>query len=137
MFDRWEYTIPADTAEADKIRVKCPITRGFLRSITLFMPEGCWNYARCRVFVGERPIVPRSAGNFIALNGIAERIRYLNEPVWDDIPMLNWDVWNLDDTYDHTIWMSAEWLSEEKPYEMKMVHQMEEFLSLMRNLIGV
>lgn len=137
MYDRWEYTIPADTAEKDAKRVPCHITKGFLRSISLFMPSGCWNYVRCRVFVGERPIVPRSPANFIALNGVLERITYLNEPVWEDIPVLNWDVWNLDDTYDHTIWMSAEWLSEEKPYEMKMAHQMEEFLALMRNLVGV
>ena len=50
--------------------------------------------------------------------------------------MLNWELWNVDDSYPHTIWMRAEWLSEEKPYEMKMAHQLEEFVTLMKTLIG-
>lgn len=137
MYDRWEYTIPADTAEADRIRVKCPITKGFLRSLTVFFPPGCFNLARCRVFAGERPVAPRSAANYIAADGMATHLQYLNEPIWEDIPVLNWDVWNVDELFDHTIWMSAEWISEEKPCEMKMMHQMEEFLQIMRDVLGV
>lgn len=87
--------------------------------------------------MGERPIVPRSPANYIAGEGMAIHIQYLNEPVQDDIPVLNWFVWNEDETNDHTIWMSAEWLSEEKPYEMMMAHSMMELNTLLRNLIGV
>lgn len=137
MYDRWEYTIPADTAEADAKVVRCPITKGFLRSLVVFFPAGCQNRARCRVNAGERPVAPRSPSNYIAADGMAVRIQYLNEPIQDDIPVLNWHVWNVDETYPHTIWMSAEWLSEEKPYEMKLVTQMEEFLALMRDVIGI
>ncbi len=137
MYDRWEYTIPADTAEADAIRVRCPVTKGFLRSLVIYFPAGCHNLARCRVFAGERPVAPRSGANYIAAEGMAVHIQYLNEPIWEDLPVLNWEVWNVDDTYDHTIWMSAEWLSEEKPYEMMLVHQMKEFIELMRNVLGV
>lgn len=137
MFDRWEYTIPANTAEADAVRVTCPITKGFLKSINIYFPPGCWGLARCRIFVGQRPIVPRSSANFIAADSALIPIRYLNEPVQDDIPVLNWDVWNLDQAYPHTIWMSAEWLSEEKPYEMQMAHQMEEFITVINRLLGV
>lgn len=137
MFDRWEYKIPANTAEEDAFKVRCPITKGYLRSLAVYFPYGCQLLARCRISVGERPIVPRSPANYIAGEGMAIRIQYLNEPIQDDIPVLNWFVWNVDETHDHSIWMSAEWISEERPYEMKMMHQMDEFLELMRNLIGV
>jgi len=137
VYDRWEYTIPANTAEADAIRVPCPVTKGFLRSLTVYFPPGCHNLARCRVAVGLRPIAPRSPSNYIAADDMGVRIQYLNEPIWEDIPVLNWDVWNLDESYPHTIWMSAEWLSEEKPYEMKMAHMMEEFIATINRLMGV
>ena len=137
MYDRWEYTIPAGREEADAIRVPCPVTKGFLRSLTIFFPPGCQNLARCRVAVGLRPIAPRSKSNYIAADAMAVRIQYLNEPIWEDLPVLNWDVWNLDTANPHTIWMSAEWLSEEKPYEMKMAHMMEEFITTINKLIGV
>lgn len=137
LYDRWEYTIPPNTAEADKVRIPCPITPGFLRSLTVYFPPGCHGLARCRVFVGERPVAPRSGKHFIAANDMAVHIQYLNEPVQEDIPVLNWEVWNLDEAYPHTIWMSAEWISAEKPYEMKMMNQMDEFLSIMRKVLGV
>lgn len=137
MYDRWEYTIPANTAEADAKRVRCPITKGFLRSLMVYYPPGCMNLARCRIFAGERPVAPRSPANYMAGNGMAVHIRYLNEPIQDDIPVLNWHVWNVDELFDHTIWMSAEWISEEKPYEMKMMHQMDEFIQIMRSVLGV
>lgn len=137
MYDRWEYTIPAETAKEDAIRVKCPITKGFLKRIVISFPPGCQLLARCTVAVGERPIAPRSAGNYIAADGMAVNIDHLNEPVQDDLPVLNWTVWNIDETYDHTIWMGAEWLSEDKPYEMIMARSMEELSLLLRNLIGV
>jgi len=137
VYDRWEYTIPANTAEADAIRVRCPVTKGFLRSLTVYFPPGCQNLARCRVSVGERPVAPRSSSSYIAADAMAVRIQYLNEPIWEDIPVLNWRLWNVDESYPHTVWMSAEWLSEEKPYEMKMAHQLEEFISLMRTIMGL
>ncbi|GAI74625.1 unnamed protein product [marine sediment metagenome] len=54
-----------------------------------------------------------------------------------DIPVLNWFVWNIDDIHPHTIWMSAEWLSEEKPYEMQMAVEMRDLNRLLKMLIGV
>lgn len=137
MFDRWEYTIPANTSEENAVRVECKITKGFLRTLMVYFPPGCHGLARCRVFAGERPIAPRSAKNYVAADGMAVYIQYLNEPIQEDIPVLNWDVWNVDDTHDHTIWMSAEWLSEDKPYEMKMAEAVNEFVDIMKKLIGV
>lgn len=137
MFDRWEYTITKGTAEADAVRVQCHVTKGFLRTLTVYFPPGCQALVRTRVAVGERPIAPRSVKNYIAADGLAVQLLYLNEPMWDDIPVLNWDIWNIDTVNDHTIWMAAEWLSEEKPYEMQLVHQMAEFIDTIKDLIGV
>lgn len=137
MHDRWEYTIPANTAEADAIRVKCGVSPGTLRSLIIFMPRGCQNLARCRVFIGERPVAPRSMKNFIACEGYALELRHLDEPIQEDLPVLNWDVWNIDETWPHTIWMSAEWTTAPEPYEKTTARSIGDFVSIMKRLIGV
>lgn len=137
MFDRWEYTIPANTAEADAIRVECKVSPGVLKSLIVYFPAGCHGLARCRIFIGERPVAPRSAKNFIAAEDMAVSMMYLEERIREDLPVLNWDVWNIDDTYDHTIWMSAEWTSAEEPYEKTTARSLRDFVSMMRRLIGV
>jgi len=137
MQDRWEYTIPANTAEEEAIRVECKVTPGTLKSMAIYFPSGCQNLARCRVFVGERPVVPRSSKHYIAGDDGLISFMYLNDPIVDDMPVLNWDVWNLDDTYDHTIWVSAEWMSADEPYEKTMLEVLKDFVSIMKKLIGV
>jgi len=137
VFDRWEHTIPKATEEKDAVKVRCPITKGFLRALAVSFPPGCEGLARCRINLGERPVVPRSPGNWIAADSEIIHIQYLNEPIQDDIPVLNWHVWNVDTLYPHTLWMSAEWLSEEKPYEMMMVESQQRLNQLLADLIGV
>lgn len=137
MYDRWQYKIPANTAEEDAIRVKCPVSPGFLKSLTIYNPPGCQSRARSRIFLGEKPIAPRSASNYIALEGIALTISDMNEPIKDDLPVLNWDVWNVDTMYPHTIWMSAEWISVDEPYEKTTTRLMREFIDVMKRMVGL
>jgi len=135
--DRWEYKIDENTAEKDAKKIKCPVSPGILRSLTIYFPPGCQNRARCRVNIGERPIAPRSPSNYHAGDGMAIPLTEINEPIRDDMPVLNWFVWNLDDTYPHTLWMSAEWTSEDEPYEKATVGLMRDFINIMKRLIGV
>lgn len=136
MNDRWEYTIPANTAEADAIRVKCPISPGILRTLTVFYPAGCHNLARCRIYLGEKIIAPRSASNYIAADDMAHTLLHVDEPIREDLPVLNWLVWNLDDSYDHTIWLAAEWSSELETPEKKTAGLMERLMKKIEDLIG-
>ena len=137
MNDRWEYTIPANTAEASAIRVKCRISPGVLRTLIIYFPPGCQNLARCRVHLGEKPIAPRSPKNYIAADSMAHTLLHVDEQIREDLSVLNWDVWNLDDTNPHTLWMAAEWSSEAETPEKKTAGLMDRFVKKMEDLIGI
>jgi len=137
LFDRWEYTIPANTAEENAVRVECRISPGTLKSVHIFFPLGCQGLARCRVFLGEKPVAPRSAKNFISGDDTLVKIDNLHDLISENVPVLNWDVWNLDETFSHTPWMSAEWISADEPYEKTMTETLKDFVTIMKKLIGV
>jgi len=137
MYDRWEYTVPANTAEADAIRVKCKVTPGMLTRLRVYHPQGCENLVRGRVFLGEKPIAPRSSKNYLAGEGFVCDIRDARETISEDLPVLNWELWNLDDTYNHTPWIDAEWTSEYEPYEKKIHQSIHDFVTDLRRLIGL
>jgi len=134
VFDRWSYSIPANTSEADAISVECKISTGLLTELCMFFPDGCENLARARAFVGEKPVMPRSAKNYIAADGMPIYAKDLNEPITGNIPVINWHVWNLDDTYDHEIWLYAIWMSDEEPYQRATYFALSDFIKLLKKL---
>jgi hypothetical protein len=135
--DRWEYTIPHNTSEAGAIKVECPISPGLLTDLFIYFPGGCKNLARCRVFIGEKPIAPRSAKHYIAADAQLIPLRMINELISDNLPVLNWWVWNLDDTYDHTIWMLALWQGMDEPVDLMTYRELKDLVDLWKKLIGV
>lgn len=135
MQDRWEYTIPANTAEADKVKVECKISPGTLKDLDIYFPAGCQDLARCRIFLGEKNIAPRSGGSHISGEDTLIPFHGINERVREDLSVLNWFVWNLDDTFDHTIWLSAVWTEEDEPYDKKSYSALEELNSALRRIL--
>lgn len=136
MQDRWEHEIGRRTEFGERERVKCKISPGTLKSLMVYFPPGCENLARCRVLLGEKPVMPRSASNYIAADGMAVEADELDEPIREDLPVLNWEVWNEDQTYGHTIWLAAEWISEDEPHEKRAADLLADFVGLMKRLIG-
>lgn len=132
MFDRWEARIEADTAEKDADLVVCKISPGILTDLIVYMPAGCQYLARCRVKIGQRPLWPRSPGKSIALEDMPLSLSGLAEPIKGELPELNWEVWNLDDTNPHTIWLGAQWLTEEEQYQKRTLLAIEELLSIFK-----
>jgi len=137
IFDRWEYTVPANTAEDSAIKVECKISSGLLRGVGVDFPYGCNYLARCRVFLGEKPVLPRSSGSYLAANGRITEARYLNEKVRQDLPVLKWFVWNLDDTFPHTLVLEAEWQSEEEIYEKQTYLSVQDLTLTINRLVGL
>lgn len=135
MFDRWENTIPANTAMKDAELVECKISPGILTDLLIYFPRGCQNLARCRVLLGQKSIAPRSPGNFVAGEDMPIELRNINERAVEDIPVLNWYCWNLDDTYEHTIWLAAQWMSEDAPYEKKTYSAVRELSRIFRTVM--
>lgn len=137
MHDRWEYTIPANTAEADRKIVECPVSCGVLTRLTVYFPPGNYDFGRCRIKLGEKPIAPRSPGGFLTSNGHMIVIEDMEENITENRPVLTWELWNLDETWSHTPWMTAEWVGVDEPYNKTMARTLSDFVSIMKRLIGV
>jgi len=119
MFEQWQYTITALTAEADLVRRELAISKGILKRLDVLFPFGCEFYARCRVFVGSKPILPRSSKGYATGNGMPVSTGDIFESMLEDIPTLIWELWNLDEIYPHTLTLSATWIAEEEQEAIK------------------
>jgi len=135
--DRWEYTIPANTAEADAIKIECPISMGTLTRLSVYFPPGNYDLGRCRVRLGEKPIAPRSPSNYLTSNGHMIVLEDMEELISENRSVLVWELWNLDETWPHTPWMTAEWYGHDEPYAKTTTRLISEFISVIKNLIGV
>jgi hypothetical protein len=114
VFEQWFHTTLANTSEANADRVQCKISNGILRGIYIYFPSGCCYLAKCRVFLGEKPVIPRSAKGYIAGEGTLVPATHLFDDITENLNVLNWIVWNEDTTYPHTLFLIAEWTSEDE-----------------------
>lgn len=137
MNDRWEQTIPANTSEANKARVECKLSVGVLTKIMVYFPAGCQGLARCRVFLGAKPVAPRSPGSYLAGEDGAIVLEQMNEFISENRPILDWQLWNVDETYPHTLWMLAEWISEDEPVEERIYVTLKNLLELWQRRLGL
>ena len=139
MFEQWHYTIPLGTAEADRVSVECPISKGVITRLVLQPMFGNENYGRCRVMVGAKIIAPRSSGGYITGNGFPVDSGPMEEPTKGNIPKLVWELWNLDETYNHEWIMSCTWIESDRPDELaEQMRKSNEYLkALVESLVGV
>lgn len=140
MNDRWEHTITANKAFASRDKLQLQISPGVLTKLIIFFPAGCQSLARCRVFLGQKPVAPRSAAHYLAGDNLAIVLDQMDESIKENLPELNWELWNIDDTYSHTLWLLAEWISEDEPYAMKtyrVTRNLASILTRMFRAIGL
>jgi len=114
VYEHVTYTIAANTAEADRTTEELKISPGILKDLSVYFPAGCHSLARCRISIGETPVAPRSQGGYITGNGGWLPIDDIYEPITGNRPVLKIELWNLDEEYDHTIHVTAKWLTEEE-----------------------
>lgn len=137
MFDRWEYTIAANTAEASAEKVECKITKGYLTDLIVYFPPGCVGLAKCRVLLGQKPVLPRTAANFVAADGMPVEAHNLWEEIDPNLPELNWQLWNEDETYSHTLWLAAQWLSPREMHQKRTTEAIEDLVAVFKRLVGL
>lgn len=137
MFDRWEKTVPAGTSEDNMVKMNCKISPGVLTDLVVYFPSGCRGLVKSRVFLGEKPIAPRSAKGFLAADGHAIELHRINELISENRPVLRWEIWSPGTIRPHTPWMSAEWISAEEPYEKQAVTVIRDFVDIVKRLMGV
>lgn len=81
-------------------------------------------------------MAPRSPKHFLATDGFPLVFDNVNEPIKGNEPKLYWHLWNLDDTYPHTPWLAAEWISSDEPINVKTYRVIRDLVDLWRSLLG-
>lgn len=110
MFEQWQQTVSANTAEADLTRAELKISSGYITRISVYFPFGVEHLARCRVLLGSKPLLPRSKAGYATGNGVLVDTGDIREPTKGNNPVLTWELWNLDDTYTHELTLNVTWL---------------------------
>ena len=114
MYDQWYQTVSAATTEANRLRVKLPISLGRLTSVAIYFPPGCHSLIKCRVFLGEKPVFPRSSGSYVAGNAGTVSSGIMDEDISPNLPVLHLEIWNDDEEMSHTVSIAANWISFEE-----------------------
>jgi hypothetical protein len=135
--DRWEYNVSANTPEANAHKEECKISEGLLTDLFLYFPPGVKNLARCRVFLGEKAVAPRSPKGYYSGHGTLVEITGMKEHITENIPVLNWYVWNLDETYSHNLIMWALWIGQEEEDVRLTLEEIRELNRLLKGMVGL
>jgi len=133
VFEQWQYNITADTAEADLKRVRLKISSGYITKVSVYFPFGCEHLARCRVFLGLSPLLPRSSKGDIRGNGVLIDTGDIQEPTKGQTPTLTWELWNLDETFAHELTLNVTWLSTLP--EESIILEVQNLTKYVRNFI--
>jgi len=79
--------------------------------------------------------MPRSPGHYVAADDMAIVLSQVNEKIKGNLPLLRWELWNIDDTYPHTLWLGAEWISEDEPLSLKTYKATQALVDLWRAVL--
>jgi len=152
VYDRWEYDVPASTSEEDAIKVPLRISQGVIQQISIGFPSGCGAYdpitglttllARCRLWCGSTPVVPRSPSHYIAADSYIVEIPNQEFEVTKGRTTLTWEVWNLDDVFSHELWIGINWRQFEEedevlPTLLRIEKQLQDLNVKLGYLVGV
>lgn len=136
MHDRWEHKIPANTSHEDRLTVECPISPGTLTRLCVYFPPGNYDLGRCRIRLGEKPIAPRAPGHYLTSNGHMIILEDMEENITENRSVLVWELWNLDETWPHTPWMTAEWVGVDEPYAKTTAMSIRDLVKYLRGIFG-
>jgi len=102
LFYEWHETIPPNTTKRWRGRREVYPGGEVLQRVEVMFPDGCAGLARCQLYQGSFQIGPTNPGGDCRGNGfpVSVDLSYdmeANQAAW------YWYLWNLDDTYDHTL----------------------------------
>jgi hypothetical protein len=92
-----------NTAKADAIETELKLTAGIITQVWMVHPEGCQGLAYAAIFRGGHQLYPANPEEAYHGNDVPM--------IWDDNyeletpAVLKLKTWNLDDTYDHTVYV--------------------------------
>jgi hypothetical protein len=120
-------TVLANTAEADALKVPLPLSPGILTHAIVNIPFGVQFFCRFQILDGLLNVIPSREGQYYTGEGPPEQI-----PVWYHLKKepfeLIWKLWNVDETYPHTIVLKLVVLTEEEAASLDSLRKIIEGL---------
>jgi len=94
---------PANTAKANAIETELKLTSGTIVEVWMVHPEGCQGLAYAAIFRGGHQLYPHNPDE--AYHGNAVPMIWKDNYELEAPALLKLKTWNLDDTYDHTLYL--------------------------------
>ena len=95
-------TAPANTAASAPVEVAARLNKGVVTQVGVQIPQGCMGLARAQVWRGGHQLWPTTPGAYFKGDGAI--IEWPEDYELRDEPLsLTLRVWNIDDTYAHTL----------------------------------
>jgi hypothetical protein len=102
--DYWfDVTTLANTAKVDAVVTDLKLTAGTITQVWMVHPEGCQGLAYAAIFEGGHQLYPHNPAEAYHGNDVPMILSdnyELKAPA-----LLKLKTWNLDDTYDHTVYL--------------------------------
>lgn len=105
-------TIPANTAEADAVEETLELCYGTIRQVYVLFPPGHAGLTRLQIFYQTRQIFPSTPGESFIGDDTVYEFRE-NWPIYEVPHEVRLRGWNLDETYEHTIYVELSVLPPE------------------------
>lgn len=102
--DYWfAVTTTAGTAKADAVETELKLTAGIIKQVWMVHPEGCHGLAYAAIFMGGHQLYPNNPEE--AYHGNAVPMIWEDNYELEAPALLKLKTWNLDETYDHTVYV--------------------------------
>lgn len=100
-------TIPKNTPIASPVIYQLPLPKGMVHKIWVEFPRGCSGLAGFQIWRTVSPVFPLPEGVWLRSDNSILNFAF-SHIIADEPYSLVLKGYNLDDTYDHTIWFAAE-----------------------------
>jgi len=95
-------TVAKATTEDNADTVSIRVGKGICRAVHLIIPPGCSGLVYVQMFYQNIQIFPVPRGTSVRGDGIQHEFT-VEFPIYDEPRVIKMKIWNLDDTYSHTI----------------------------------
>lgn len=97
-----QITISANTSQANASRSYFKVNKGVISNMWITFPAGCAGLVKLRIYHEGHPFLPVNADNYLRGDNITFQFPVMFE-ITEEPMALTVEVWNEDDTYDHTV----------------------------------
>jgi len=97
-----QITVSANTTEANSSKTRFKVNRGIVYRCWLSFPPGCVGLVKLRILHEGHPFIPIEANAYIRGDDYVFELPMFYE-ITEEPQLITVEVWNEDDTYEHTV----------------------------------